>query len=262
MPRVVPSQIVGFIDEQFSFAGKRQAFNVDIQFKDRVSALLRLADELPDELMVMEATEYNRFVLCVSTMKSTIELEPWNSRGHMAQYYDQRLGEAISDLRACLEPLPDQQVPAATAGLPFINDDILRESIRRDIASAEQALRDAEWKGATVIGGAIIEALLLWAINERPQPDVQKVVASLKASRQLRGGLPSDPNDWTLETYKKVAVELRIITDDAAKLIEVTQSFRNLIHPGKAIRTRTECNRSTARTALAAVERIVGDFSP
>jgi hypothetical protein len=212
--------------------------------------------------MVMEGTEYNRFVLSVSTMKSTIEHETWNSRGQLAEMYSRMLGEAISDLRACLEPLPDQQIPASTAGLPFINDDILRESIRRDIASAEQALRDAEWKGATVIGGAIIEALLLWAISEHPQPDVQKAVASLKASRQLRGGLPSDPNDWTLETYKKVAVELRIITDDAAKLVELTQSFRNLIHPGKAIRTRTQCDRSTARTALAAVDRLVEDFGP
>jgi hypothetical protein len=48
-------------------------------------------EELPDELLVMDEAKYNRFVLSVSTMKSTLELEPWISRGHLAQFYDQRL---------------------------------------------------------------------------------------------------------------------------------------------------------------------------
>ena len=74
MPRVVPTQIIEFIDEEFSFARTRQPFNVDMQFKDQVTALLRLVDELPDELVRITKREYNRFVRSVETMKSTIAL--------------------------------------------------------------------------------------------------------------------------------------------------------------------------------------------
>src|SRR6266436_525874 len=109
MPRVVPSQIVEFIDAEFTFARTRQEYNVDIQYTNRVSALLRLVDELPDELAMMDGAEYNQFVLSVSTIKSTLALEPWISRGQSAALYDRGLGYAISDLRACLERLPDQQ---------------------------------------------------------------------------------------------------------------------------------------------------------
>src|SRR5215471_12204154 len=113
MPRVVPSQIVEFIDDKFPFARSRQRYNVDPQFKDRVTALFRLVGELPDELLVMERDAYNRFVLSVSTMESTLDQGDWMiSRGPMASFYDQGLGKAICDLRECLEPLPDEQTPA------------------------------------------------------------------------------------------------------------------------------------------------------
>jgi len=142
MPRVVPSQIVEFIDDKFQFARSRQQYNVDPQFKDRVTALLRLVGELPDELLIMERDAYNRFVLSVSTMESTLDQGDWMiSRGPMASFYDQGLGKAICDLRECLEPLPDEQTPAATSGLPFITDPQLQDSIRADIAFADQAFR-------------------------------------------------------------------------------------------------------------------------
>ena len=92
-------------------------------------ALLRLVEELPSDLLTMSGVDYNSFVLSVSTMKSTIEHEPWISRGYLAPMYDENLGKAISSLRASLKTLPDQQIPAATTGLLFIPDPPLRESI-------------------------------------------------------------------------------------------------------------------------------------
>jgi hypothetical protein len=82
MPRVVPSQIREFIDEFFSFALTGQQYNVDIQYRGKVTALLRLADELPAELVRMDSADYNRFILSLSTIRSTLELEPWISGGH------------------------------------------------------------------------------------------------------------------------------------------------------------------------------------
>ena len=168
MPRVVPSQVVGFIDVEFPFARSRQQYNVDIQYKDRVTALLRLVEELPDELLLMDGAEYNQFVLSVSTLRSTLDFVDWTiSRGPTAQLYDRGLGEVICNLRACLEPLLDEQIPASTAGLSVIRDTQLRESIRGDIAFANQAFSGGQWKAATVLAGAAAEALLRWAITER-----------------------------------------------------------------------------------------------
>ena len=260
MPRVVPSQIVSFIDHKFPYAATGRRGSASTAAAGAASPLLRLIDELPNDLITMSGATYNEFLDSVESIRTTLGM--WNSRGGTAVGENIGVAEAITRLRSCLAGLPDQQVPAATAGLAFVKDADLRESIRRDIASAEQALRDAEWKGATIIGGAVIEALLLWAINERPQPDVRKAVAALQTSGELSKTLHSDPNNWTLETYRKVATELGIVKGDAIKLIELTQGFRNLIHPGKAIRTGTECNRSTAFSTIATVERLIEDLSP
>jgi hypothetical protein len=46
-----------------------------------VTALLRLVEELPNELMTIDGAEYNRLVLSVSTMRSTLDLQDWVSRG-------------------------------------------------------------------------------------------------------------------------------------------------------------------------------------
>jgi hypothetical protein len=151
MPRVVPSQIVDFIDAEFPHARSRQQYHVDVQYKDRVTALVRLVNELPYELLTMDGAAYNQFVRGVSTMESTRGVEDWISRRPMASFYNQRLGEAISELRGCLEPLLDQQIPAATAGLLFITDAPLRESIRADMAFANQVFGGGEWKAATVL---------------------------------------------------------------------------------------------------------------
>jgi hypothetical protein len=258
MPRVVPSQIVTFIDQEFSFARNRQPYNVDMQFKDRVSALLRLVDELPDELIRIDDTEYNLFVLSVETMRSTIS--HWNSHGVTQAHTDRRLGSAITDLRDSLFLLPDQQVPTTTAGLTFITDAALRESIRADIAFADRAFSGAEWKAATVLAGAVVEALLLWAINEQPGA-AEGSLTKLQAAKKIPKTISKDPDNWTLEIYRQVAADLGIIKSSAVILIELAQGFRNLIHPGKARRTSQQCSRSTAHTALGAMERLIEDFS-
>jgi hypothetical protein len=244
MAHVVPSQVVGFIDEEFSFARVRQPFNVDLQFKDRVSALLRLVDELPHDLVSINDRKYNRFVLAVETMRSTIQL--WNSHGVTQPHIDRRLGAAIIDLRASFDVLADQQVPASTAGLRFIADSDLRESIRADIAFESQAFNGREWKAATVLAGAVVEALLLWALHEQPKTRLQDSVATPRAARTIRIPKDSKPEDWTLATYKHIAADLGIVDKSVFILIGLAQEFRNLIHPGKARRTGQQCTAGTA----------------
>jgi len=257
MPRVVPSQIIEFIDAEFPFARTRKRYNVDIQYKGRVSALLQLADQLPEELIRMDSTDYSRFVLSVSTIRSTLSLEPWISRGHLAPRYDRELGDAISDLRSCIAPLDDQQISEATTSLAFIEDAPLRESIRGDIAFADQAFGGGEWKAATVLAGAVAEALLLWAITAKSTEAKVKAAARSASVRNSS----ADPNNWGLDEYIKVARALDLIKDNTAKQAALAKDFRNLIHPGRSARLKEVCDRGTALSALAAVELIVRDLS-
>ena len=75
MPRVVPSQIVEFVDANFPHARSGRQDIVNVGRKGSVSALLRLVNELPIELLMLDNTEYNRFVLSISTIESTLELD-------------------------------------------------------------------------------------------------------------------------------------------------------------------------------------------
>ena len=256
MPRVVPSQIVEFVDAHFPHARSRLEYVVDAQFKGSVSALLRLVNELPNELLILENTEYNRFVLSVSTIDSTLGLQTWNDKVHPAAQLDGRkLGDAITELRACLVPLPDQQIPAPTADLQFIKDAPLRESIRADIAFVNQALRNAEWKAATVLAGAAAEALLHWAITRKKASEVEGARAAVNSPAS------KNPDAWNLDGYIKVAKHLALIEDETEKQANLAREFRNLIHPGRSARLAKVCDRGTALSALAAVEFIVRDLS-
>jgi hypothetical protein len=253
MPRVVPTQIVEFIDAEFPFARTRQPPSVSHAHKDNLSALLRLVDELPDELKIIDGGDYSRFLRSLETIRSTVvhtggNAVPYNS--------EKRLGDAISDVRVTLERLPDQQIPAATAGLSFITDPHLRESIRGDIAFANQAFSGGEWKAATVLAGAVAEALLLWAITaKKSEPEVEgaRTVLIPKSSK--------DPNKWDLDGYIKVARTLALIEDETEKQTKLARHFRNFIHPGRSARLAKVCDRGTALSALAAVELIVRDLS-
>jgi hypothetical protein len=78
----------------------------------------------------------------------------------------------------------------------------LRENILRDLGATERALNNAEWKAATVLAGATIEALLLWRLQE-PSPGaiaVQAAVAFLVGIRTIRQP-HSDIERWELHQF-------------------------------------------------------------
>jgi hypothetical protein len=153
--------------------------------------------------------EYNQFVLSISTIKTTIERDNWINNGRSpAASTDQRLQDAIFNLRTCLAPLPDEQIPAATAGLSFNRDKKLRENIRGDIASADQAFSGMQWKAATVRAGAAAEALLLWAITQKSSSEVET------SRKGVIRKADKDPTKWDLDGYLKVARQLGVIEAD------------------------------------------------
>ncbi len=167
----------------------------------------------------------------------------------------------IALIRQALEECQDDFPAVATSGLEFIRVYKLKDGLRRDISAANSAISNNEWKAATILSGSVVEALLLWALEQRPSGDV------LLATKKLMGGTftrhpPTSLEEWVLSQYIEVTVELKLITADTAVAAHLAKDFRNLIHPGRAKRIGQECKRATAYSAVATLEHVITDLSP
>src|SRR5436309_10455167 len=159
----------------------------------------------------------------------------------------------------------DYAATVATTPLSFIADAALRESIRLDMSGAHRDLGQGEWKGATVLAGSAIEALLLWALQERERNkpgDVPAAVAALIGSKTLKGNPGADLEGpaWHLHEYVEVAAHMSIIKPETATLVRLAKYFRNLIHPGRAARLGLKCDQGTALATLGAMEAVARDL--
>jgi hypothetical protein len=250
MPRVVPSQIVALINEVFPDASHDPSFHTYSAHAPILAAIVRLTNELPTELVTISGKDYNDLVVGLESLTEAVDR--WHARG--GDEPPRRLGgkQPIVLVRDALVKCPDASPSPGTAGLPFITDAALRDSIRQDMSTAGSALHNGEWKGATVLAGAVAEALLLWAIQNR---------STSSALVALPTAPSSPPENWMLGQLIEVAQQLRLIEQDTATQARLAKDFRNLIHPGRAQRTGVVCDRATALTALAAMELIVRDLS-
>ena len=157
---------------------------------------------------------------------------------------------------------PDEHPPASTTELSIIKDDDLRENIRRDIGATTRALNNAEWKAATVLAGATIEALLHWRLQEPSpgKPAIQSAIQKLVADGTLRK--PNTNRDfWGLDEFIKVTRKLNLIKPDTATAAGLAQNYRNLIHPGRAQRLAQIRDRGTALSAVGALDHVIRDLS-
>lgn len=172
------------------------------------------------------------------------------------------LGELnpITIVRNALMQCKDEAVYAGTDELDFIRDIELRESIWGDISAVRRALSNQEWKATTVLGGSVIEALLLWSISSNQETAIQDAIARLLDNEKLDSKPSSNKEKWNLLQYIHVCNELELITDQTKTQALLAKDFRNLIHPGKIARTGQVCDRGTAFTALAGVENVLRDL--
>jgi hypothetical protein len=118
-----------------------------------------------------------------------------------------------------------------------------------------------------VLAGSATEALLLWAIQEAERNTAGSIagaVAALRSAGTFGQQQPSsnNPERWYFVELIEVAHQLGKIGADAAKQVRLCKDFRNLIHPGRAIRLGQICDRATALSALAGVELVVRDLKP
>jgi hypothetical protein len=261
MARIMPSQVLQTIDDLFSHASKNvRDATLTAGSSSQLLGILNLLADVPDELIVLTAADYSELILAKSTIEEHLAI--WRARGNVGNMANVKGFDAVTVIRRALAKCPDEYPPPNTTDLLFINDADLRENIRRDLGASNRALDNAEWKAATVLAGAAIEALLHWRLQE-PSPGgaaVQAAVTALVASRTISRP-DSNIDRWELHHFIEVAERLGLLKPDTCSAARLARNFRNLIHPGRAARLAQTCDRATAYTAIGALEHVIRDLT-
>src|SRR5260370_25832561 len=217
MPRVVPSQVVAFINSLWPASGDLN--NLHRGQAGQLSGLVDLVDQILGELLTMDAGAYTLFVCGKAHIRQ--KLLTWaadSSRGHELGFMPGATPKnPVTEIRDALAKCRDQSLASATSKLNFIPDPELRTNLLIDIGAIDRALANGEWKAATVLAGSAIEALLLWDLQNRRQATFPAAVSALVAKKTFQKQPPSDLEDWVLHHYIEVAAHLEVIKPDTAK---------------------------------------------
>ena len=241
MPKVVPSQVVEAIDSLFGAnRSELDGRAVTHVYRAEVHALLALLDEVPRELIDLGSVEYLEFTRCSAVLATS--LVRWNL-GDIAPARDVGGKDAVERIRRLMKQCHDE-LPSAKPELPFISDPDIRLGIEDRIHAAWTDFNAREWMGATVFAGAALEALLLWALTHT------------KLSETAR----RPPDELQLADLIRLAVKNRVIDEACGRQAALAKDARNLIHPGRALRSGEACNKTTALTALTAVYRLIDEL--
>jgi hypothetical protein len=261
MPRVVPSQVVAFINTLWPSSGDLN--NLQRGQAGQLSGLVNLIDQIPGALLVMDGATYASFVCGRAHISQ--KLVTWASdpnRGHeLGVMPGLTPKNAVIEIRDALAKCRDESFGSATSKLSFIVDREFRTNLLIDINAIDRALSNSEWKAATVLAGSAIEALLLWALGQRPTTDIAPATTALLASGGLSRQLDSNLERWDLHEFNEVAFNLGILKNDTHIKTDLAREYRNLIHPGRSQRLGQSCDRGTALSCVAALEHVVRDLS-
>jgi hypothetical protein len=267
--RVVPSMIVQAIGTFFPEVEQADSENSStLSFFawegsiGHLQGLVRLLDQIPDELYALDAIDYTALLVDTESLRSVISKHISGAAPRMGSFGPEEppVGPILYRLRHILSKCPDYAPSQGTPGILFIKDPRLQTSIREDISSTHALLRHGEWKACTVMAGSVLEALLLWALQDKEASHPGTIATAYSA---LTGQRPTpDPRSWGLNHLMQASLSANLISQDGHDLGQKCRGFRNLIHPGRAERLGQRCTRSTALAAVAAMERIIEDLSP
>jgi hypothetical protein len=259
LPRVVPSQVVAIIDTAFPGIDPARPGTYNSGHAAALHGMVSLARQVPPEL-ITGASEYLDFILCIEVIERTLQL--WLTKEiSTLPGMPGRFPDPVQKMRNILAACRDDPLPQGGSILTFIPDPDLRHNIARDIRAADDALSHGEWKAATVLAGSAIEALLHWRLQSVPKPAMATAIGSAISASLLTRNPPSDPDRWDLHDMVEVAGQLKILSAGTLTTVRQAKDYRNLIHPGRSVRLRQVCNRSTALVAVAALEQVVAALS-
>jgi len=160
MPRVVPSQVVEVIDSLFPNAKKEvegQPMRLNWDDGTRLLAIVELASQIPEELLVLDSSHYAEYVASLAAIRWYIQR--WQTTEKISPTYSRELSairglrqfSPVALVRQALALCPDEFPLPGTTELAFITDAALRESLRLDTSATNKALTSGDWKAATIL---------------------------------------------------------------------------------------------------------------
>jgi hypothetical protein len=263
MPSVMPSQVVLVIQRFFSHVTRNTPGDGFLYSNslDSLQGIVNLIHEIPSELINVPSEQYADMVLAMAIVEEQGKFR--SGRGTSFHLPAIQGVDVATVLYRVLSRCPDEFPPPQTTELLFVTDAELRNSIRQDVGAITRAVSHAEWKAATVLAGAAIEALLLWRLSVPPSIDAEigTAITNLVSKGLLGSRPPNDREKWSLSQFIEVARKMTIIKEKTVLATRLCNDYRNLIHPGRARRLGEKCNRGTALLAVAALEHVVDDLS-
>jgi hypothetical protein len=265
MAKVVPSQVVEYLDARYPEAAK-PGFWLGIDHTPVIANLLALVENIPAHLVALPGAEAAEFGEAILAMRFAVNR--WNAGEKNYVFKDipgRRQTHPLALLRKHLSSLHDEGVEGTTNQLSFISEPAFRNALRRDLGAIDRCIENGEWKAATVLGGSVVEALLLYALHEYEKTNsdaLQSTVQALRTQGTFQKAPAPDLDDWVLHQLTEVSAAVSLIQTETAAQCRIAKNFRNLIHPGRAARLAQRCDRGTAFSTVAAVEHVMRDLSP
>ena len=127
-------------------------------------------------------------------------------------------------------------------GFDFITDEAFRTVLEADLKEMEQCFESKAWKAVHVLAGSIIEAVL-----------IDYLIAEGHVERE--SALKMDFGRTIELAFKK-----GIISKKLEGLSSAIKEYRNLIHPGRLIRTQEATDSASAGIAKSLVEMILTEI--
>ncbi len=131
MPRVVPSQVVSYLEATFPITKEKRYSKVELNPQSIIAlrTILEMCQEIPDELITLEGPGYVDYRTGLTGLRT--EIEDWSSRqerrGRNLSFVPGKdqitpLDLILQTLLRCADATPSPQ----TKGLGFIEDDLAR----------------------------------------------------------------------------------------------------------------------------------------
>jgi hypothetical protein len=127
------------------------------------------------------------------------------------------------------------------ASFDFITDEDFKTSLEKDFKEMSLCIQTGAYKAAVVIAGSIIEAIL-----------IDYVIAENVLERE-------DALKLDFGRVLTLCKDKKIISEKTSDLSSVIKGYRNLIHPGRAVRLNENVDKDSAEVSKALVNIVLGE---
>jgi len=114
---------------------------------------------------------------------------------------------------------------------PLAGNQEIRNILTRRWHECRKCVNAEAHLAAIVMMGGLLEALFVARANKMPVKD--PLINAMSAPKDKSTGKTLNYQEWMLDSYIKVAHELKWITESAKDIADILKEYRNYVHPEK-----------------------------